>query len=158
LQAIEYNLSCLQKWAANAATEKAHVLAVAELFLCGYNIRPKDRENASVLQEEILAMVAPIAVENQIALVVPYAEKVEGSELMFDSMVFVDKDGTLLKNYRKCQLWGSDERTVWKYPYTENPDEVSLSLCFRSVTIPFSFFTDADDAFHCFFFQYNTGP
>lgn len=127
--AIEYNLANLKRWAASAAAEKAQVLAVAELFLCGYNIRPQDREQASVEIEEIIEMVKPIAIENNLALVVPYAEKVEGSDLMYDSMVFIDKDGNLLKNYRKSQLWGSDERNVWKYPYADNPDEVCLAIC-----------------------------
>jgi predicted amidohydrolase len=101
-------------------------LAVGELFLCGYNIRPDDREEASVMLEEAMSMIQPIAIENQIALLVPYAEKVEDSDQMFDSMLLVDKEGNLLRNYRKCQLWGSDERTVWKYPYTDTPDEVRL--------------------------------
>jgi len=103
-QAIEYNLGNLKKWAVSAAAEKAQILAVGELFLCGYNIRPQDREEASVKLEEVLEMVAPIAVENHIALVVPYAEKVEGEDQMYDSMVLIDKEGTLLKNYRKCQV------------------------------------------------------
>jgi predicted amidohydrolase len=124
LHAIEYNLSNLEKWAASAASEKAHILVVAELFLCGYNIRPEDRESASVYVEEAVSMVTPIAIEKKIALIVPYAERVEGSDQMFDSMILVDKEGNLLKNYRKCQLWGSDERTVWKYPYTDSPDDV----------------------------------
>jgi len=123
LQAIEYNLTNLKKWAVSAASEKAHILAVGELFLCGYNIRPQDREDASVKLEEVVAIVMPIAIDNQIALVVPYAEKVEGSDQMYDSMVLIDKEGNLLKNYRKTHLWGSDERTVWKYPYTDAPDE-----------------------------------
>ena len=69
-------------------------------------------------------MIQPIAIQNKIALVAPYAEKVEGSELMFDSIVLVDAEGNLLRNYRKCQLWGSDERNVWKYPYSDCPDDL----------------------------------
>lgn len=124
LQAIEYNLSNLRKWAVSAASEKAHILVVGELFLCGYNIRPDDREEASVMLEEAMSMIQPIALENRIALLVPYAEKVRDSDQMFDSMLLVDKEGNLLTNYRKCQLWGTDERSVWKYPYTDSPDEV----------------------------------
>lgn len=121
--AIEHNLQNLRTWAESAAAEKAQLLVVAELFLCGYNVRPEDRDEAAVKIEEVLRMVTPIARKNKIALVVPYAERVEGDDKMFDSMVLIDKDGNLIRNYRKTQLWGSDEKTVWRYPYVKDPEE-----------------------------------
>lgn len=35
----------------------------------------------------------------------------------------IDDGGKLLKNYRKSQLWGNDEKTVWRYPYVKNPED-----------------------------------
>lgn len=122
-KAIEFNLNNLKQWAIAAKKEKAQILCVGELFLCGYNIRPEDREEAAVKVEEILEMVAPICVENNLALLVPFAECVQGDDKMYDSMVLVDQNGKMLKNYRKTQLWGSDEKTVWRYPYVDNPEE-----------------------------------
>lgn len=122
-KAIEFNLVSLKKWAKAASQEEAHILAVGELFLCGYNIRPEDKDEVSVSVDEVIDMISPIARENNIALLVPYAEKVEGDDKLYDSMVLIDREGSLLKNYRKTQLWGSDEKEVWGSPYVENPEE-----------------------------------
>jgi len=121
-KAIEFNLQSLSKWASKAALEQAHILVVAELFLCGYNIRPQDRKEVAITLEEAIEMISPIAVRNNIALLVPYAESTTSTkgdadaanQQLYDSMVLLDKDGTLLKNYRKTQLWGSEEKEAWR--------------------------------------------
>jgi len=121
-KAIEYNLKNLASWAEKASKEKAQLLGVAELFLCGYNIRPNDREAAAVTMEEARDLIVPIAIENNISLLVPYAEKIINDTKMFDSMILVDEKGVVITNYRKTQLWGHDEKTVWQYPYVEDPE------------------------------------
>lgn len=127
-EAIEYNFEHLKTWAASAAGYKAQLLALPELFLCGYNVNPSDVPHVVLTQDEVLEMVAPIAQQNQIAIVCPYAEvaTVEVKTHRFDAIVLVDKNGTMLRNYRKTHLWGKDEKTNWWFPYVDNPQEAYL--------------------------------
>ncbi len=121
--AIDYNLSNLKKWAKAAAEQKAQLLLLPELFLCGYNIMPDDIENVIMTKEEAHERIAPIAKENFMAIVCPYAEKDTTISKPFDSMILVDQEGTLLRNYRKTHLWGDAEKKNWDYGYVDKPEE-----------------------------------
>ena len=137
--AIEYNIRQLRTWASKCATERCHILIVGELFLCGYNIRPSDKPNVTVTLTDVQELLQPIAIEYNIALLVPYAEK-DTNEItsltnMYDSMILIDNDGKTLRNYRKTQLWGNDERSVWQYPYTDNPDEAYETCTLNGIII-----------------------
>ena len=123
--AIDYNLCNLRKWAEMVAEQRAQLLLLPELFLCGYNIMPCDVENVVRTADDVFEMVAPIAKSNQLAIVCPYAEvaEVRKETQYFDSMILVDQDGTLLRNYRKTHLWGNDEKTNWWFAYVDNPEE-----------------------------------
>ena len=123
--AIAHNLANLKKWAASAAEHKAQLMAVGELFLSGYNIWPDLIEDSVLTADEATEMIAPICKESNIALIVPYAERatVDGERQYFDSMVLIDKEGNLLRNYRKTLLWGDAEKTNWYSGYVNNPEE-----------------------------------
>ncbi len=127
--AIAHNLANLKKWAKSAATHKAQILLLPELFLCGYNLLHEDVPNVVLTMEQVVDMIAPIARDYNLAIVCPYAEValvevgVQHETQHFDAMVLVDQDGTLLRNYRKTHLWGDDEKTNWWFGYTENPSE-----------------------------------
>jgi predicted amidohydrolase len=120
--AIAYNLANLEKWAALCAGHGAQLLVTPELFLCGYNIYPEDIPNVALTADEAAGMVAPIAKKNNLAIVCPYAEKesVAGAPY-YDSMVLVDRDGRLLRNYRKTHLWGNGEKANWWFGYVNDP-------------------------------------
>lgn len=123
--AIVYNLANLKKWATSAAEHKAQLMAVGELFLSGYNIWPDRIEDSVLTAEEATELIRPICKESNIALIVPYAEgeTVDGERRYYDSMVLVDKEGNLLRNYRKTHLWGDGEKTNWYFGYVDNPEE-----------------------------------
>lgn len=124
-KAIEHNLNNLKEWAASVAKHKAQILLLPELFLCGYNITLADRENVVLSEDEVHKMIAPIAKANNLAIVCPFAEvaEINGEKQYFDAMILVDKDGSLLRNYRKTHLWGNDEKTNWSFGYVDNPEE-----------------------------------
>ena len=69
--------------------------------------------------------VAKTAARYGMAIVCPYAEKatVEGKTRYYDSMMLFDRDGKRLRNYRKIQLWGDDEKSNWWYPYVDDPED-----------------------------------
>lgn len=124
-QAIDHNLENLRMWAASAAKYEAQLLVLPELFLCGYNVNPGDVPDVVMSRDEAVQMVGPIAKRNKIAIVCPYAEAadVNGESRHFDAMVLVDRDGTLLRNYRKSHLWGNDEKKNWWFAYVDDPQD-----------------------------------
>ena len=125
--AMDKNLTTLKKNAQKAAQEHgAQLIVFPELFLCGYNIMPNDVANVAISQDDKrLKKVSGIAKKYNIAIVCPYAEKakVDGELRYYDSMVLFDRDGSLLRNYRKTQLWGNDEKKNWWFPYVDDPDD-----------------------------------
>ncbi len=128
--AIKENLANLDKWAVEVAKKKAQILLLPELFLCGYNLMPDDVKNVAMKVDKALEMVSPIAQKNNLAIVCPYAEvaevEISGDKTetqYFDAMILVDRDGKLLRNYRKTHLWGNEEKTNWWFSYVNNPEE-----------------------------------
>ncbi|WP_198599347.1 nitrilase-related carbon-nitrogen hydrolase [Vibrio sp. 10N.261.55.A7] len=122
-KAIDYNLKCLKEWAEKAASYQAQILVLPELFLCGYNILPDDIPHVVRTEAEVQELVGPIARKNGLAIVCPYAEKDPVTGEHYDTILTLDKSGEILRNYRKCHLWGEGEKTNWKYPYVDHPEE-----------------------------------
>lgn len=133
--AIDYNLARLKEWAAKAAGYQAQIIVLPELFLCGYNILKDDIPNVVRTPEQVLELVAPIAKENKIAIVCPYAEIDEATQETFDTILLVDKDGEMLRNYRKCHLWGVGEKTNWHFPYCENPEDAYIPVKVNGINV-----------------------
>lgn len=140
-KAIDFNVKQLSKWSKSCSVEKAQLLIVGELFLCGYNIRPNDRNEVSMIQSDVEDIIRPIAIENNIALLVPYAEKISSNDSntettkMYDSMILIDKDGNTIHNYQKSQLWGDDEKKHWMAPYVDNPNDAYQVLLLNGIRI-----------------------
>lgn len=120
--AMAHNLANLEQWAALCARHGAQLLVTPELFLCGYNIYPEDIPEVALTTDEATAMIAPVAKKNDLAIVCPYAEKeTAAGSPYYDSMILVDRDGRLLRNYRKTHLWGNGEKTNWWFGYVDDP-------------------------------------
>ncbi|WP_295898800.1 nitrilase-related carbon-nitrogen hydrolase [uncultured Vibrio sp.] len=122
-EAIDYNLKCLAEWAEKAASYEAHVLVLPELFLCGYNILPDDIPHVVRTKAEVQELVGPIARENKIAIVCPYAEKEADTGDHYDTILTLDKNGEVLRNYRKSHLWGEGEKANWTFSYVDHPQK-----------------------------------
>lgn len=135
--AIEANFVILER-AAFLATEHqgdhAHILVLPELFLSGYNVQDADKPHVAVTQDsDEIKRVGEIAKKYNIAIVCPYAEverdarvDEDGNKVdnYYDSMVMFNQDGLFIWNYRKTQLWGTDERKHWDFPWVLNDDEI----------------------------------
>ncbi|MGF1721967.1 hypothetical protein L4D20_18215 [Vibrio kyushuensis] len=120
-KAIDYNLKCLKEWAEKAASYQAQIMVLPELFLCGYNILPDDIDKVVRTASQVQDLVGSIAMKNEIAIVCPYAELDPDTGEHFDTILMLDKGGEILRNYRKCHLWGVEEKANWKYPYVDDP-------------------------------------
>ncbi len=121
-EAIEQNIIILEKGAELAKNHGAHLISFPELFLTGYAFKesnPTAHEACIFYDSLIIKRVQKIAAENQIAIICPYPEKalIAGKMRYYDSMVLIDKNGELLKNYRKTHLWGPGEQELWDFGY-----------------------------------------
>ncbi len=122
MEAVNANLSVLEKTAARAKAQGVHLLSFPELFLSGYDVT--DAKTAHQLAESIrnknvLGRVADAAKSNGLAIICPYPEAAVVAEerRYYDSIVVYGRNGELLKNYRKTHLWGGDERANWSFGY-----------------------------------------
>jgi predicted amidohydrolase len=130
-EAREENLSRLERVAELAASHGAQLLAFPELYLSGYIVTP---ELAQQLAEPVdgpsLQRVAAAARRHGLAIACPYPERalVAGCERFYDAIALVDRDGQLLRNYRKTHLWGPDERRCWSPGYVHPEEGPALTV------------------------------
>jgi predicted amidohydrolase len=120
--AIERSIMQLEDGVKIAKEHEAQLISFPELFLTGYAFKeanPTAWEVALTFDCPTIIRIQEIAKKYEIAIICPYPEKAEvaGKMRYYDSMVLIDKDGKLLKNYRKTQLWGPDEQKLWDFGY-----------------------------------------
>lgn len=118
--AIEYYLTRMEEVVKAAKKLDAQLISFAELYVTGYAVSPQEAHSlAEACDGPIMQRVSQIAKENELAIICPYPEKatVNGETHYYDAMVLFNKDGTLLKNYRKTQLWGPDEGKIYSHGY-----------------------------------------
>lgn len=101
------------------------VLRTPELFLTGYNVRPlsKLRDLAQVVpspyhydeksvSKSALDVIASICIRYCIEVVIGIPEKAENDKV-YNSALWMGRDGRIRHIYRKDHLWGSIERSVF---------------------------------------------
>jgi predicted amidohydrolase len=119
--AIERSITQLEEAVKIAVEHKAQLISFPELYLTGYAFKenPSAHEVAITQDSPTIQKIKDIAKQYEISIICPYPEKalVAGEDRFYDSMVLIDREGTLLKNYRKTQLWGPDEQKLWDFGY-----------------------------------------
>ncbi|WP_216593364.1 nitrilase-related carbon-nitrogen hydrolase [Cyanobium gracile] len=104
-EAVEENLERLERLSELAAGQGVQLLAFPELYLTGYIVTP--------------------------AVARLLAEPVDGPSLgRVAAIALFDRDGSLLRNYRKTHLWGPDEKRCWSAGY-HHPEEGRPTRCSR---------------------------
>jgi predicted amidohydrolase len=109
---VAANLASVRGAAHEAAQAGARLVIFPEAFVTGYNIGP----------ELLLALAEPadgaqvrelrsIAAEAGIAILCGYAELED--ETVYNSAVLIDRDGSVLLNYRKTHLYGELDRAAF---------------------------------------------
>ncbi|OMH29471.1 carbon-nitrogen hydrolase family protein [Motiliproteus sp. MSK22-1] len=132
-QAIGHNFETLIQAVDAAKRFDAQLISFPELFISGYDLTPETGHDLAMeVDGPWMRKVAEVAKEKEIAIICPYPEKaqVAGETRFYDAMALFDRDGRLLKNYRKTHLWGPDERKVWSfgYVYPEEGEPYTVSL------------------------------
>jgi predicted amidohydrolase len=129
--AVLENLARLEQVAAMAAAQGAQLLAFPELYLSGYIVTPElARRLAEPVDGPSLQRVANAARQHGLAIACPYPERawVAGEERFYDAIALFDRDGSLLRNYRKTHLWGPDEKRCWSPGYGFAEEGVAFTV------------------------------
>ena len=130
VNSAQNNLRRLAMRAHEARRRGADLLVTPELFTAGYAPTLVHAGNGAVHREHLAA----IARENNIGLVASTVDRDEGQHYISASLF--DAEGTELTRYRKQNLFGSDEKSVFT-PGQEAPVildfhgiKVALGICF----------------------------
>ncbi len=116
-EAMEYNFRHLEMAIKAAKKFDAQIISFPELYLTGYALDPKlARELAEFSDGPFIQRAQEIARKNNIAIVLPYAEKAkdkEGNMHYYDAIALINEKGELLESYRKTHLFALAERLNW---------------------------------------------
>ena len=119
------NMRLLEQAVGHAKRFDVGLLAFPELFVSGYTLDPgAARSVAEYSDGPSITRATELARDNKMALIVPYAEKLDGPgdrTLYFDSIAVIDETGRLLDSYRKTHLYAQQERDDWDIGNSEFP-------------------------------------
>ncbi|MGU3432929.1 carbon-nitrogen hydrolase family protein [Actinomycetes bacterium M1A6_2h] len=101
-------LDAISDAARRAASEGARILVCPEMSTTGYNIGALIGARAEPADGPIAKAMARTAIDAGIAIVFGYPEAADGT--VYNSAQVVDRDGTVLANYRKTHLFGDLDR------------------------------------------------
>jgi predicted amidohydrolase len=111
---VAANLAAVRRAAAEAVAAGARFVVFPEAFVTGYNIGP---ELTGALAEPADGPIArelrTIAAGAGLALLCGYPE-LAGDWDVFNSALLVERDGTVLLNYRKTHLYGDLDRAAFR--------------------------------------------
>ncbi|MBP1807444.1 carbon-nitrogen hydrolase family protein [Rubellimicrobium aerolatum] len=127
------NLARLREVARASALAGADVLVCSELFLTRYNIGAETRRLAEPLDGPSVSEARGIARDSGCAIVLGYPELACGA--VHNSAAMIGADGEVLANYRKINLFGDAERSLFvpgdrvpTVPYKGR--RIALGICY----------------------------
>ena len=122
--AKEKNMERLEKAVKQAKAYKVQLLSFPELYIPGYAQTPESAKKVAEYNDgPSITKCRQIAKENNMALLVPYAEKVDkkSGTKYYDSIAVINEKGELLDSYKKTQLYGQAERDNWSFGDSDFP-------------------------------------
>ena len=125
-EAVQVNIEKLEEVVKQAKKYDAQLISFPELYLTGYALNP---ELVKQLAEEVngpsVRKVSEVAKDNDMAIIFPYPERDSspGEVRYYDSIAFINSDGSLLQNYRKTHLFGQAEKDNFSSGYAEIGNE-----------------------------------
>ncbi len=105
---VATNLSALENTVRLASAGDVEVIVFPELFISGYHAGSQFLSCAESRNGSVFRKVSEIAREHGIAICYGYPE-LDG-EYIYNSAMFIDRDGLPLANHRKTQLYGEYEK------------------------------------------------
>lgn len=90
------------------------LLLFPELFVHGYDCDTDTLRDMALTQADITELIGPIAAAHAVCLGVPYAERdPRNPYMLYNACALFDFQGRLVLNYRKVNLWGGWEQSVF---------------------------------------------
>lgn len=105
------NIEIMARNAKAAVRQGARLLVFPELFLTGYNLLEDCPRVAEAKDGASFRTLSTLARETGIALLYGYPER--AGDVVYNSAQLIDADGAAIANYRKCHLFGPDERRLF---------------------------------------------
>lgn len=119
------NMKLLEEAVKLAKKFDVQLLSFPELYVPGYTLSPEDAKNVAEYKDgPSITKACQIAKEFNMALLVPYAEKVDESDGItryYDAIAVIKETGELLNSYRKTHLYGQQERDNWSCGTSDYP-------------------------------------
>ena len=123
--ATEKNMKLLEEAVKLANKYDVQLLSFPELYVPGYTLSPEMARKVSEYKDgPSITKARKLAKEYTMALLVPYAEKVnekDGVIHYYDAIAVIDEKGELLNSYRKTHLYGQQERDNWSCGVSDYP-------------------------------------
>jgi predicted amidohydrolase len=127
--ATEKNMDRLEDAVKIAKRYGVQLLSFPELYVPGYTLDPDEAKKVAEYKDgPSITKARKIAKKYDMALLVPYAEKVDPvknakdkSTKYYDSIAVINEDGDLLDSYRKTHLYGQQERDNWSFGTSDYP-------------------------------------
>lgn len=130
-EAVQSNIEKLEEVVKQAKEYDAQLISFPELYLTGYALNPElVRQLAEEVNGPSIRKVSKIARDSNMAIIFPYPERdsSSGEAHYYDSIAFINSDGSLLQNYRKTHLFGHAEKDNFSSGYTEIGNEDLFSV------------------------------
>jgi len=119
------NMELLEEAVRQAKVYDVQLLSFPELYVTGYTLSPEDAKKVSEYKDgPSITKACEIAKRFNMALLVPYAEKVDeaGDDIRYyDAIAVIKETGELLNSYRKTHLYGQQERDNWSCGTSDYP-------------------------------------
>jgi len=108
---VAANLAIVDAVAQEAAAAGAGLVVFPEAFVCGYNIGDRVHDLAEAIDGPAVTALCDSARRAGIAVLCGYYER--AGDRLHNAAVLAGADGNVLANYRKCQLFGAWEQSVF---------------------------------------------
>ncbi|MBC8320713.1 MAG: carbon-nitrogen hydrolase family protein [Bacteroidetes bacterium] len=119
------NMILLEEAIKLAKKYDVQLLSFPELYVTGYTLSPDDAIKVAEYKDgPSITKASEIAKNYNMALLVPYAEKVDepdGVTRYYDAIAVIKETGELLNSYRKTHLYGQQERDNWSCGSSDYP-------------------------------------
>lgn len=119
------NMELLEEAVKQAKKFDVQLLSFPELYVTGYTLSPEDAKKvAEYSSGPSITKAREIAKKFNMALIVPYAEKVDeddGVTRYYDAIAVIKETGELLNSYKKTHLYGQQERDNWSCGTSDYP-------------------------------------
>ena len=88
----------------------SRLIVFPELALSGYNCFNDMKNIAETIEGDAISSICEIAKEEKVSLIVGYPERDVHEDKIYNSLIYIEKDGTIKGNYRKKNLLHNEKK------------------------------------------------